>query len=102
MTHKEWIAEATRRFGDDPMAWSFVCPSCGHTASVKDWKDAGAEEAAVAFSCVGRWIGADDKHSFQRKGGPCQYAGGGLFKLNPITVDCDGKDRSVFAFAEPK
>ena len=38
MTHAEWLAEATRRFGDDPMAWKFVCPSCGHIASVQDWK----------------------------------------------------------------
>lgn len=55
MTHAEWLAEATRRFGDDPMAWKFVCPSCGHIASVQDWKDAGAPEGAVAFSCIGRY-----------------------------------------------
>jgi hypothetical protein len=108
MTHTEWLAEAKRRFGDDPMAWKFVCPSCGHVASVKDWKDAGAPEGAVAFSCVGRYIGddVDDKiardKAFRNSGGPCNYAGGGLFRLNPVAVDFEeGKEpMQVFAFAD--
>ena len=68
------------------MKWRFVCPSCGHVASVKDWKDAGASEGEVAFSCVGRHLNADDAKTFKHDGGPCQYAGGGLFGLNPVTV----------------
>ena len=105
MTHDEWLAEAQRRFGDDPMAWQFVCPSCGHVASVKDWKDAGAPEGAVAFSCLGRYTGdrksAEDK-AFKQGGGPCNYTGGGLFRLNPVAVDLGdgGEPRQTFAFAE--
>lgn len=103
MLRPEWEAEGRRLFGDDQMQWRFVCPACGHVASVKDWQDAGAEEDEVAFSCVGR-------HSEKPRGafvskfttkknreGPCNYAGGGLFKLNPVEVD----GHNVFDFAEP-
>lgn len=62
MTH----AEGQRRFGTDPLEWQFVCPSCGHVASVKDWKTAGAPEGAVAFSCVGRYTG-DGKAAAARR-----------------------------------
>lgn len=99
MTIEEWKAEARRRFGDDPLNWKFVCPSCGYVACVKEWRDLGAEEGAVAFSCVGRFIDtADDKSTFSKDGGPCTYAGGGLIRLNPVIVDGD----PIFAFADEK
>ncbi len=101
ITRAEWIAEGTRRFGEAALAWRFVCPSCGHVATPKDWRDAKAPEGAVAFSCVGRYLSANGDNAFKRKGGPCNYAGGGLFKLNPVTVtDEEGKEHQVFAFAE--
>lgn len=105
--YADWIAEAKRRFGDDSHAWKFVCPSCGHVASVGDWKEAGAPENAIAFSCVGRYakdgspveMTRADK-AFKGKGGPCNYTGGGLFKLNPVTViDIDGHRHQMFEFA---
>lgn len=102
ITHDAWWAEAVRRFGDDLMRWRFVCPSCGHVASVADWKAAGASAGEIAFSCVGRRTGAGDSNTFKRAGGPCNYAGGGLFELNPARVIYkDGHERRVFAFAEP-
>ena len=92
---------AVSRFGEDKMKWRFVCPSCGHVASVQDWKDAGAPADAVAFSCVGRWLDVGDKKTFKGEGGPCQYAGGGLFRLNPVELEGDdGKKFSCFALAE--
>lgn len=101
LTHDEWMTEAKRRFGDDAMQWRFVCPSCGHIASVKDWKDAGATEGEVAFSCIGRRLKADDAKTFGKKGGPCNYAGGGLFRLNPVLVQFgDGEPRQTFEFAD--
>jgi hypothetical protein len=100
MTHDEWVKEARRRFGDDPMKWAFVCPSCGYVATLKDWHDAGASEKQAAFSCIGRYSGSK-KHVFDKTGGPCNYAGGGLIGLNPVTVQFDnGKSCRVFAFAE--
>ncbi|TCT21176.1 VVA0879 family protein [Thiobaca trueperi] len=101
MTHAEWIAEGRRRFGDDMMNWRFVCPACGHVAAARDWKDAGAPPNAVAFSCVGRWL-PTAREAFADAGhGPCNYAGGGLFRLNPLHVRReDGQIEPVFAFAE--
>ncbi len=98
-TRADWLAEGAALFGDDQMAWRFVCPSCEHVASVQDWKDAKAPEGTVAYSCVGRYTGAT-KTIFQ-KPGPCNYAGGGLFGLNPVRViDDEGKEHNVFAFAK--
>ena len=96
MTFDAWNAEGERRFGVDRMAWRFVCPVCKHVASVADWKAVGATEGEVAFSCVGRHIDGA-KSAFEGKGeGPCTYAGGGLFRLNPVHVE----GHQVFAFAE--
>lgn len=96
MMLEQWQAEGARRFGPDPMTWRFVCPSCGYVASVQDYKDAGAPESAVAFSCVGRWL-PRCVEMFQ-KPGPCNYAGGGLFGLNPVEIE--GREARIFAFAE--
>lgn len=106
MTYKEWLAEGEKRFGKDPMNWKFVCPICKHVASTRDYKDAGAKSDNVGFSCVGRWIkGSRDAFGTpknNKRPGPCDYAGGGLFKLNPIAVvHEDGKEILAFAFAEP-
>lgn len=103
MTEDEWNREGERLFGPDRLAWRFACPSCGHVAAVRDWKDAGASLNAVAFSCVGRWS-LDPKtaarSAFHGKGGPCDYAGGGLIGLNPVlVVHPDGKESFLFAFA---
>jgi hypothetical protein len=100
ITHAEWLAEGERRFGTDKTAWRFVCPACGHVASVADWKAAGAPEAAVAFSCVGRWTGAK-REAFGDGKGPCNYTGGGLFALNPVTVSLEsGGSITAFELAE--
>lgn len=89
LTYREWCNEAAKLFGPKGDDWRFKCPVCGHVASVKEWKAAGAENAA-AFSCLGRWV----------KGVGCDYAGGGLFKLNPVRVITnDGNEHQMFEFA---
>lgn len=97
LTLDEWRAMGVSLFGEDIMKWLFVCPSCGHIASVQDWKDADAPESAVAFSCVGRRAESKPDAAFQRSGGPCNYAGGGLIRLNPQPIE--GRS-NVFAFAQ--
>ena len=100
-TVEAWKDTARNLFGDDPASWAFVCPVCGHVATVLDWKLAGAPEGAVAFSCVGRWTGEGGEMGDGKQ--PCNYSGGGLFRLNPVTVvDWDGQERGVFAFAPPQ
>lgn len=99
-TPEEWEAEAVRRFGENELEWRFVCPSCGLVAKVDEWRLAGAPIQGAARSCVGRWLGADGSKTFRKAGGPCNYAGGGLFGLNPVTVHFpDGSRQHVFAFA---
>jgi hypothetical protein len=102
MTRQEWIAEAVKRYGKDAREWKFRCPVCGFVASVQDWKDAGAPQTAVAFSCIGRWRGVS-RDAFKDTGkGPCNYAGGGLFRLNPVRVFDEGVDLEfrIFDFAD--
>jgi hypothetical protein len=111
MTHADWVAEAERLFGDDAMKWRFVCPVCNHVATVQDWKNAGAPEGAVAFSCVGRYAGlkrdafglnpqkvARGELPPAEGPGPCNYTGGGLFALNPVKVMHGGEVHTVFDF----
>jgi hypothetical protein len=99
MTYEEWKDEAVRRFGPDPLDWKFVCPSCGYVASVKEWKDSGASEGEIAVSCVGRALGSRKKVG-TKTGGPCNYAGYGLLRLNPVRIELDDHTVEAFAFAE--
>lgn len=86
MTLSELTSEAVARFGPNHYDWAFVCPACKHVATVRDWRDAGANEGEVAFSCVGRHL-PNAREAFGTGPGPCNYAGGGLFGLNPLEVD---------------
>lgn len=100
--HADWVKEAERRFGKDAMKWSFKCPSCGHVATVADYKAAGASQAQVAFNCIGRHAGGDDVvEIFQAdKGQGCNYTQGGLFTLARTLVQMeDGSEVPVFDFA---
>jgi len=104
-THEEWVAEAIERFGADPLNWAFVCPVCGTVQTVQEYKAAGAPSTAAGFSCIGRWL-EDSREAFEvggvdGEGGPCNYAGGGLFHLNPVHVTMpDGEIVQAFAFAK--
>ena len=93
------MEKAKSLFGRNPDNWKFKCPCCGHVASVKDYEDAGAPTGAVGFSCIGRWSGHMDTD--MGAGQPCNYSGGGLFQLNPVTVVFpDEEKHQVFEFAE--
>jgi hypothetical protein len=98
ITKDQWEAEGLERFGADKMKWKFVCPCCGHITSVDDWFKAGASEGEIAFSCVGRHV-KDAREAFGKGPGPCNYAGGGLFKLNPVTVVNGDNSHAMFEFA---
>lgn len=102
VSESEWRAAAIDRYGEKPSAWKFRCPVCKHVAAVEDWETAKAPEGAIAFSCIGRYLPGEANDAFARKQkAPCNYAGGGLFKLNPITVvDSAGREHSMFDFAD--
>lgn len=87
ITYAEWQAEGEALFGPDQLKWKFVCPVCGHIASVAEWKTAGAPLLAAGFSCIGRWLDMPKTpSSYKNVKGPCNYSGGGFFKLNPVSV----------------
>jgi hypothetical protein len=99
-TEAEWIAEARARFGDNPNDWAFRCPACRCRITVGDYRRAGAPEDTIAFSCIGRFNGKGGSMEKPSKFG-CNYAGGGLFRLNPVDVIReDGKTSTMFAFAK--
>lgn len=101
ITHAEWITEGRERFKtENVLKWKFVCPVCGVITTGQEWKDAGAPSGALAFSCVGRWLD-NQRKAFGGEGlGPCDYAGGGLFTLNPVQVVMpDGSEHQAFEFA---
>ena len=100
LTHSEWMDEGMKRFpGLHPREWQFVCPVCGHVAKYAEWLEVDAEDSA-AFSCIGRWR-KNPRGAFEGEGpGPCNYAGGGLFRVNPVLVTMeDGEVRPVFEWA---
>jgi len=99
INYKDWLLEAEVKFGKETKNWKFICPACGYITSVEDWKNAGATEGEYAFSCIGRNI--DMSKNMGTKPGPCNYAGGGLIRMNPVHVYLkDGHIRETFEFAE--
>lgn len=99
LKYAEWRAEGMKRFGQDEMKWRFRCPCCGHIATGEDYEAAGAPQNAIGFSCIGRWIGAKRQSLGGRGPGPCDYAGGGLFRLGPVEVEHLGDRVRMFEFA---
>lgn len=105
MTRDEWHALGKTLFGDNMLFWKFVCPICKTVIEVRDYKNAKAPQSAIGFNCIGRYF-KDAQKAFGdkkiKKGNPCDYAGGGLFRLNPVEVDCDGTILNVFDFYRVK
>lgn len=107
---KDWHALATEKFGKDARHWKFVCPVCKTEQTAQDFMNAGVAEddakSSIAVECIGRWLPkSDSQKAFgdkkRKKGVPCDYAGYGLLKLNPVPVEFeDGTVFNAFDFAE--
>jgi hypothetical protein len=52
-TQDELMAEAKARFGDDPLGFAFICPSCGDIATIREFLEAGDPDMA-GQGCIGR------------------------------------------------
>lgn len=100
ITEADWIEEARKRYQEFGKV-AFRCPICGFVATVQDYWAAKAPEGMIGYSCIGRLIGAK-RNAFGGKGdGPCDYAGGGLFRMNPIHLLKKGKiETEIFDFAD--
>jgi hypothetical protein len=96
--YDDWIKKAKDLYGENSDNWEFVCPVCKIKTKAKEWREA-KQEGMLAFSCIGRAVGAKI-NAFEEGKGPCNYAGGGLFALNPIKiVKDDGSSMNVFDFS---
>lgn len=112
LTQAELIAEATDRFGADPIKWAFRCPSCDDTANGEDFRQAladnprkhrsGADLIAsdvVGQECIGRTLGALAKGNGKYTGRGCNWAAYGLFG-GPWTIALpDGRSMHAFPLA---
>ncbi|MFD4572063.1 VVA0879 family protein [Streptomyces sp. NPDC058417] len=108
LTQAELIAEAIARFGDDPLDWTFLCPSCGDRANGRDFSTALAEHPrtrqsgepviasdVVGQECIGRTLGALEKQrTYSGRG--CNWVAYGLFS-GPWEIALPG-GRSMSAF----
>jgi hypothetical protein len=99
LTNEEWRDEARKRYPSSIDDIRFRCPSCDNVMSVKDYKDAGADPGEIGVNCIGRSQGSKVTIGTRGKG-PCNYAGFGLFKLNPIEVTGDDGVTRVMDFAD--
>lgn len=102
--HEDWINEALKRY-QNPQNISFRCPVCGHSATVSEYSDVGAKDGQIGFVCIGRFLVAHKKaFGSSHKNipnGPCDYTGGGFFRLNPVRVVFkDGTTSDYFDFSD--
>lgn len=110
-TQDELLAELKARFGDDPMNWAFVCPSCKDVATGQDFRTAldQAGDVLVKASdrlgqeCIGRTLGAlDAKKQEDWKGRGCDWVAYGLFHGPEFAVTPEGKEIAHFSLAEAR
>lgn len=96
-----WTKEGNRRFGDNYMDWKFLCPMCGHIASVQDFKNAGAKDPNCAYQeCIGRYTGKSSPVKGDSSG--CDWCAYGLFGIpkGGVIVMRDKENAShIFDFA---
>lgn len=78
ITQAELMAEATARFGKDPMAFAFRCPQCDDVATIADFVNLGFGDRA-GQECIGRSLGALTKPKPTNERG-CDWAAYGLFR----------------------
>jgi hypothetical protein len=102
LTQDELMAEAVRRFGNDPLDFAFTCPNCGDTATIRDFPADQCDRAGQ--ECIGRHLGAlkgppgtDGKGEAERG---CNWAAYGLFHGPWEIVMPDGRSSWGFPLAE--
>lgn len=113
LTQKELVAEATERFGSDPLKWAFRCPSCSDVANGQDFSEALAANPrknrsgedviasdVVGQECIGRTLGSLQKGHGEYKGRGCDWVAYGLFAGPWEIVLPDGRSMHAFPLAD--
>lgn len=97
MTHEEFMAEAVRRFGPDPLAFAFVCPTCGDRAAIGDFPP--HMRGRAGQECLGRVL-AEVSTDTEWAGRGCMYVAYGLIP-GPWEIEMpDGRTIRSFPFGE--
>ena len=102
-TLAEWRAEMKEKFASSDEV-AFICPACGHIATVKDHIDAGGTSSDAPQQCIGRTTGNGTKNQ-KDLGNGCNWAAFGLFGTlgkGRKVVFPDGGSCEVFEFASHK
>ena len=101
LNYEDWREEGVRRFGLDVMDWRFVCPVCGHVASIQEWTDVGIRSGA-ATKCIGLWIGAQREAVGGEGPGPCNYTGDDMPARDTVLVTMPNGSGHYLLDFEPK
>ncbi|WKW87111.1 hypothetical protein SEA_NICOLE72_74 [Microbacterium phage Nicole72] len=95
-TQSELWEALTERFGPDPQAFAFRCPSCGDVARSRDFAEAfkaagheGYGSDRLGQDCIGRWV----------SGRGCDWAAYGLFQGPEFVILASGKQVPSFPIA---
>lgn len=102
ITYEQWHAKGVERYGNDMKTWRFTCPMCKKDTIAQEWIDHKADKQ-IGVSCIGRQYDKKQSAFFTKNIKPigCDYAGYGLFKMNPIHVEIttdEGSKEIVDAF----
>lgn len=105
LTREQLLAEASERFGKDPMGWAFKCPRCADVATGQDFKNALADHPRkhtngekvlptdiFGQECLGRTL--------PKGGRGCDWAAYGLFRGPWEIVMSDGRSMWCFPLAD--
>lgn len=98
---EEWRADGTKKYGD-VLNWKIKCPMCGHIATVKEYKEAGADSPDYAIqNCIGRLTGKGSPKKGDDSG--CNWTANGLLgipKGGVLVKTPDGYYAHIFEFAD--
>ncbi|MET9081395.1 VVA0879 family protein [Streptomyces sp. NPDC004237] len=110
LTQSELLAEAAERFGVDPLAWAFQCPTCKDIATGADFRAALEEHPRthirtkqpvvasdlLGTECIGRTLGALNT-GYTGRG--CDWAAFGLLRGPWEVVMSNGQTVPCFPLA---
>lgn len=71
ITVKEWKEEGTKRFGQDPAKWRFVCQNCKHVQTIQDFidiRDLGMFEGSAEIALYNTDTAEQSRHTWISKG----------------------------------